>query len=49
MIERIELSRPPGVSMRMIATVACLSFASLRALWIQRCVAGSMSALSSIE
>jgi hypothetical protein len=33
----------------MIATVACLDFASPSALWIQRWVAGSMSAFSSIE
>ena len=49
MIERIELSRPPGVSMRMIATVACLSFASFNALWLHFCVAGSIVAFSSIE
>ena len=49
MIERIELSSPPGVSMRMIATAACLSFASPSALCIQRSVAGSIVAFSSIE
>ena len=49
MIERIELSSPPGVSMRMITTVACFDFASPSALWIHFWVAGSMSAFSSIE
>ena len=49
MIERIESSRPPGVSMRTIATVAPLSLASPSAWLIHACVAGSIVFVSSIE
>jgi hypothetical protein len=48
-MSRIELSSPPGVSRRMIAIVARLSAASLSALSIHFCVAGSIVAFSSIE
>src|SRR5262245_1148570 len=48
-ISRIELSRPPGVSRRMIASGAWSSRASSSALPSQRWVAGSIVPLSWID
>src|SRR5918994_6514531 len=48
-ISRVEVSRPPGVSSRMIASSAPSSAASSSASSIQSAVAGLMLASSSIE
>ena len=48
-IARIELSRPPGVSIRMIASGAPSSAASSSAEPIHFSVAGLIDASSSIE
>ena len=48
-ISRVELSSPPGVSMRMIATSAPSSSASSSACPSHCSVAGSIVPVSSIE
>ena len=48
-ISRVDVSSPPGVSMRMIAISAPSSVASSRALSIHSDVAGSIVPESSID
>src|SRR5690606_6928869 len=50
MIERMELSRPPGVSSSSTASIAPLSWACVRPRWMKSALAGLMmpSTLSTV-